>query len=141
MKVHQSKMPILRLAYIALFLLALIAVFTLWSQVGGQGHLDLVPWSVKLILGCTAAYAVTRAAAAAVAGEHGWNGHSVKWTGVTLAALLLCGLASLYAHNNLEDNSDEDSQGDAGVSSLYHGHPGADGLAWMREAGLRQLRG
>ncbi|MDE3166410.1 MAG: hypothetical protein KGN36_11445 [Acidobacteriota bacterium] len=134
-------MPILRLAYIALFLLALIAVFTLWSQVGGQGHLDLVPWSVKLVLGCTAAYAVTRAASAAVAGEHGWIGHSVKWTGVALAALLLCGLASLYAHNNLEDNSDEDSQDDAGVSSLYHGHTGADCQGWIRGTGFRQPNG
>ena len=29
-------MPILRLAYIALFLIALLSVFTLWGQVGGQ---------------------------------------------------------------------------------------------------------
>jgi hypothetical protein len=123
-------MPILRLAYISVFLLALIAVFTLWSQVGGQGHLDLVPWSLKLVLGATAAYAITRAGAAAVAGEHGWNGQSVKWTGVALAALLLCGLASLYAHNNLEDNSDEDTQDDANVSSLYHGAARLD--PWLR---------
>ncbi|MBS1857173.1 MAG: hypothetical protein JST11_17520 [Acidobacteria bacterium] len=119
-------MPILRLAYISVFLLALIAVFTLWSQVGGQGHLDLVPWSIKLVLGCTAAYGITRAAAAAVGGEHGWNGQSVKWTGVVLAALLLCGLASLYAHNNLEDNGDEDAQDDANVSSLYDAPSGFD---------------
>jgi len=112
-------MPILRLAYIAVFLIALIAVFTLWSQVGGQDHLDLVPWSIKLILGGGAAFAIARAAAAAVSGEHGWNGQSVKWTGVALAALFLCGLASLYAHNNLEDNGD-DQQDDATVSSACH---------------------
>jgi hypothetical protein len=112
-------MPILRLAYIALFLVAVMAVFTLWSQVGGQGHLDLLPWSIKLALGAGAAYAITRAAAAAVKGEHGWNGQSVKWTGVALATLFLCGMASLYAHNNLEDAGDEGDQDDATVSSAY----------------------
>ena len=34
----------LRLAYATQFLIAVIAVFTLWSQVGGQSHLDLMPW-------------------------------------------------------------------------------------------------
>jgi hypothetical protein len=112
-------MPILRLAYIALYLIALMAVFTLWSQVGGQGHLDLVPWSIKLALGAGAAYAITRAAVAAVKGDHGWNGQSVKWTGLALATLFLCGMASLYAHNNLEDTDDEGDSGDATVSSAY----------------------
>ena len=121
MRVHPEMMPILRLAYIGLFLIAVIAVFTLWGQVGGQSHLDLVPWSVKLVLGCSAAIGITRAAIAAVQGEHGWNGQTVKWTGLTLAALFLCGMASLYAHNNLEDTGDEtDEGGDATVSSLYH---------------------
>ena len=121
MRVHPEPMPILRLAYIGLFLIAVIAVFTLWSQVGGQAHLDLVPWSVKLGLGCAAAWGITRAAAAAVQGEHGWNGQTAKWTGVALAALLLCGMASLYAHNNLEDTGDETDEGaGATVSSLSY---------------------
>jgi len=120
MRVHPEPMPILRLAYIAVFLLAVIAVFTLWSQVGGQGHLDLVPWPVKLALGCGAACAIARAAAAAVKGEHGWNGQTVKWTGLALAALFLCGMASFYAHTNLEDTGDESDEGDPAISSAYH---------------------
>src|SRR5437899_2135028 len=97
-------MPILRLAYIALFLIALLSVFTLWGQVGGQGHLDLVPWYVKLVLSMAAALAIVRGAAAAVAGDRGWNTQSVKWLGLALATLALCGAASYYAHVNLEDN-------------------------------------
>ena len=73
-------MPILRLAYTTQFLIALIAVFVLWSQVGGQGHLDLMPWSVKLGLGLAAAYGVVRATAASVAGDA-----RVEWTGGALA--------------------------------------------------------
>jgi hypothetical protein len=110
-------MPVLRLAYVSLFLLALVAVFTAWAQVGGQAHLDLLPWSVKLVLGVGASYGTVRATAAAVGAEHGWNGQSVKWLGLTLAMLTICGLASLYAHNNLEDTGDEASPNDTTVSS------------------------
>jgi len=40
MEIRRRKMPLLRLAYATQFLIALIAVFVLWSQVGGQSHLD-----------------------------------------------------------------------------------------------------
>ena len=114
-------MPILRLAYITLFLIALFTVFTLWSQVGGQGHLDLIPWYVKLVLASGASYAIVRAAAAAVSGENGWNPQSVRWLGLALAILFLCGVASFYAHTNLEDTGDEgDSNEDTSISSSYH---------------------
>jgi hypothetical protein len=117
MRIHIA-MPILRLAYSTLFLIALIAIFVLWAQVGVQSHLDLLPWFVKLGLGVTGAYAVVRATAAAVAGEHGWNGHSVRWVGLTLLVLLLCGLASYYAHMYLEDTDDGGDQQDTTVSRL-----------------------
>src|SRR5260370_36678805 len=40
--------PWMRLAYAIEFLLALIAIVILWSEVGGQGHMDLFPWYPKL---------------------------------------------------------------------------------------------
>jgi|SRR5689334_24745754 hypothetical protein len=115
-------MPILRLAYITLFLIALFTVFTLWSQVGGQAHLDLLPWHIKLALAIAASYAIVRAAAAAVASERGWNPQSVRWLGMVLATLVLCGVASFYAHTNLEDTGDDggDSTDDTSISS-YRG--------------------
>ena len=117
MKVHHV-MPILRLAYTTQFLIALIAIFVVWGQVGGQSHLDLLPWFVKLTLGVLAAYATVRATAAAVGGERGWNGHSARWLGVTLAVLFLCGLAAYYAHLYLEDDDTGDEQQDTTVSRL-----------------------
>ena len=54
-------MPILRLAYTTQFLIALIAVFVLWGQVGGQSHLDLIPWYLKLGLGMASAFAAVKA--------------------------------------------------------------------------------
>jgi hypothetical protein len=101
-------MPLLRLAYTTLFLIALLAVFELWSQVGGQSHLDLMPWYLKLILGAGAAFTVVKAAAAAVAGERAWNRQTLRWAGILLALLIGCGLASYYAHLYLEEDEQEE---------------------------------
>ena len=112
-------MPILRLAYTALFLIALMAVFVVWSQVGGQSHIDLLPWWVKLGLGLAAAYCVVRAAAAAVSGEHAWNGQTVRWLGLMLAVMAACGYAAYYAHLNLEESDETDQEQDTTISSLH----------------------
>jgi hypothetical protein len=117
MKNHHV-MPILRLAYTTLFLIALIAIFVLWAQIGGQSHLDLLPWFVKLGLGVAAAWSIVRATSSAVAGERGWNGQSMRWLGLTLALLFLCGMATYYAHMYLEDGDEEDPQQDTTVSRL-----------------------
>lgn len=104
-------MQILRLAYVTLFLIAVIAIYVLWSEAGGQGHLDLMPWYLKLGLGAGAAYAVVRATMAAVAGQDGWNAGSLKWFGILLALLVGCGLATYYFHVYAEgDDEPDDSQ-------------------------------
>jgi len=110
-------MPILRLAYATQFLIALIAVFVLWSQVGGQGHLDLMPWHLKLALGVCTALASVKATEAAVGGARAWNGRSLKWLGLTLALLLGCGLASYYCHLNYEEGDEGDQQPTPAISS------------------------
>jgi hypothetical protein len=110
MKFHPHSMPILRLAYTTLFLIALLAVFFAWSEVGGQSHLDLMPWYLKLILGSGAAFAIVRATSAAVSHDRAWNGQTLRWFGILLILLIGCGLASYYAHlYDEEDDEEEDS--------------------------------
>lgn len=100
--------PILRLAYTTQFLLALLAVFFLWSEVGGQVHLDLMPWYLKLVLGGGAAFATVKATAAAVGHEKAWNSKTLRWTGILIALLVGCGLASYYYHVYEEPDENED---------------------------------
>jgi len=108
-------MPILRLAYATQFLIAVVAVFVLWSEVGGQSHLDLMPWYLKLGLGGGAAFAVVKATAAAVGGQPAWNGNTIKWLGILLALLAGCGLSSYYYH--VYGESDDQDQ-DQSVTSM-----------------------
>ena len=115
-------MPILRLAYTTQFLLALLAVFVLWSEVGGQSHLDLMPWYLKLVLGGGAAFAAVRATSAAVSHDRPWNGQTLRWAGILLALLIGCGLASYYVHQYGEEDEEQD---DTLSSSLVAGRHGS----------------
>ena len=103
-------MPLLRLAYVALFLIALIAVFVAWDEVGGQSHLDALPWSVKLSLGAGAAFAAAKATSEAVAHDRAWNAATVKWCAILLFLLIGCGMASRYSHIYLEDDEPTDEE-------------------------------
>jgi hypothetical protein len=105
--------PLVRLAYVAMFLIALIAEFVLWSEVAGQGHLDLLPWHIKLFLGVGAAFAFVRTAAAAVDSPKTWNRATLAWSATLLALLIACGLAAYWAHVYLED----EAYGDEGDES------------------------
>lgn len=116
-------MPLLRLAYTTQFLIALIAIFVAWGQIGGQSHLDLVPWYLKLVFGVGASFSVVKATAAAVERDQTWNSRSLRWLGVTIALLLCCGLASYYAHLN-EDTDDEDQPEASSLSSSVRRLPG-----------------
>jgi hypothetical protein len=117
-------MPILRLAYTTQFLIALIAIFVLWSQVGGQGHVDLIPWYIKLGLGGGAAFAIVKATFAAVSQERAWNGGTLKWFGILVALLICCGLVTFYVHIYEETDEDQDQQDSGGVSLLEPAAPG-----------------
>jgi|SRR5579885_198592 preprotein translocase subunit SecG len=111
-------MPILRLAYTTLFLIALLAVFELWSQVGGQTHLDLMPWYLKLVLGVGSAFSIVKAAAAAMSGEKGWNRRTLRWSAILAVLLVCCALASYYVHLYGEQDDDDEDQPEQSVSKI-----------------------
>ncbi|MEO7142152.1 MAG: hypothetical protein ABI165_01475 [Bryobacteraceae bacterium] len=106
----------LRLAYAFEFLVALIAVFTGWSEIGGQGHLDAMPWHWKCILGVGMSWTIVRATAAALAHEKAWNAKCVAWLLATV--LLATGMAISTYYVHVHEDDDQDNSSDSIVTSL-----------------------
>src|SRR5215472_352090 len=95
------------------FLVALIAVFTVWGQVGGQGHLDLMAWYWKAGLGTGIAVATVKATAAAVSGQRTWNGRTLRWISIILAMSMACGAVTYYYHVNEPPPDEQDEEDSA----------------------------
>ncbi len=100
----------LRLGYALEFLIALLAIVTMWSEIGGEGHLDLMPWYVKLgcILGL--AWCSVRLTASVVEQPRVWTGRTVRWLiGIIFFCLLMGGITYYY---HLHEPADDDDGGD-----------------------------
>jgi hypothetical protein len=115
-------MPLLRLAYTTQFLIALIAVFFVWEEVGGPYHLDLMPWWLKLGLGTGVAYAAVRATASSVAGDSPWNKTTLRWCGAMLALLAGCVVANYYC-NVAGDEIDQQDQSGTSIATAFRLSP------------------
>ena len=112
-----------RLAYMAEFLVAVLATLELWSQVGGQGHLDLMPWYTKFLLTVGLALVTVAGTASAVAHERAWNAKTVAC--LLLALMLAGGMAAATCYYHFHENDEGDSAGDEGVTnSRLMVHPG-----------------
>jgi len=105
----------LRIAYVCEFLLALLAITVVWGQVGGQDHLDLMPWYDKLVLTFALALVIVLGTAAAVSRERAWN--SVSLACLAIAILIACamGAVTYYYHLHEEDQDTDKTDGVARV--------------------------
>jgi hypothetical protein len=93
------------------FLIALQVVFTCWSQIGGQYHLDLMFWPWKLGLAVAAAL-LTTAMTGHLIRSNGIAGKKVRIYGcLLLLTMVVAGLVTYYYH--LNEPSDDDNQNDA----------------------------
>jgi hypothetical protein len=98
----------LRIAYAVQFVVTLMSTFEVWAQVGGQGHLDLMPWYWKLLLTCSLSLAAVRATIAAVNCDKFWNVWTSAWLAIALALIVTMGLVTYYAHlHEPPDEGDE----------------------------------
>ena len=106
----------LRLAYMLEFLLALLTILSLWSEVGGQSHLDVMPWYTKMVLTLALALLTVAGTASAVAHEHAWNAKTLACLLLALALMVGMGAVTYYYH--LHENDDADSSDEhAGVAT------------------------
>jgi len=96
----------LRALYAIEFLVAMMAIFGVWSEVGGPSHMDLIEWYWKLALGAGFAAVAVLATRAAVRG-------SVKtaaaWIVTALLLITAMGLLTYRAH--LHEGQDEADPG------------------------------
>ena len=101
---------LLRIAYAIEFLIAVIAMSVLWSQVGGQSHLDLMPWYLKFVLVMAGSIVCVRLTAAMATGERPWTKRSLLWLAILILILAICAVATYYYHLYEPNEPDETQQ-------------------------------
>jgi len=101
----------LRIAYVCEFLLALLAIAVVWGQVGGQDHLDLMPWYDKLVLTFALALVIVMGTVAAVSREKAWNGVSIACLAIAILIACAMGVVTYYYHLHEEEQDGENSNG------------------------------
>lgn len=115
---------LLRLAYAVEFLVALIAILSMWSEIGGQGHLDLMPWHIKLVCILGLAWCCVRFTASIVEQKKIWTGRTIAWfVGILLVGIAMGGITYYYHLHEEPDDDDEDTTA-ASVQILSTSTPG-----------------
>jgi len=104
------------------FLLAILAILELWSQVGGQGHLDMMPWYTKFLLVCAMAVVAVAGTAAAVRHDRAWNAKTLAY--LVLALMIAGGMAAATYYAHLHENDDDNTGEDGVTNSRVYLRPG-----------------
>jgi hypothetical protein len=99
---------LLQVLYVIEFLIALIAVYTVWREIGGSGHLDYMPWYWKALIGFPAAYVTVRITKSIVAGDT-WR--MTMWILALTALGATAGILTYYTHLNEPQDEDEEDPG------------------------------
>jgi hypothetical protein len=101
---------LLRPLLIVEFLIALQVVFTCWSQIGGQYHLDLMFWPWKMGVSTAAALLVTGITADLVRSDGRVRKRVWLYGSLLVVTVIVAGLVTYYYH--LHEPTDEDDSGD-----------------------------
>jgi len=95
------------------FLIAIDAVFTVWSEVGGQYHLDLMFWPWKLGIGAGAATLVVLITGQLARNGGAFTRRARMQSSLLIVLVLLAGLVTYYYHLNEPADQNDDSDDDA----------------------------
>ncbi len=99
---------LIRLAYAFEYLVAMVAIFTAWSEIGGQAALDLMHWGYKLGFSVALAGAIVAYTAAVVSSESVWTIRSIRWLTVIVLIVAAMGIVTyFYALQQYSGDSDE----------------------------------
>jgi hypothetical protein len=92
------------------FLVAQIAILEVWSQVGGQNHLDLMPWYTKLSLTVGLALVTVAGTVSAVSHERAWNAKTIACLALGLMMAGAMGGVTLYYHLHEGDEAESSDE-------------------------------
>src|ERR1700761_5121664 len=101
---------LLRLAYAFEFLLGMLAIFTSWSEIGGQSALDLMNWGWKLGFSLVLASTIVAFTAAVVSSESFWTMRSARWLTAMVLTIVAMGIVT-YFYSLQEDAGSTDETG------------------------------
>jgi hypothetical protein len=101
---------LLRPLLIVEFLIALEAIFTLWSEVGGQYHLDLMFWPWKLGVGAVSAGLIVAITANLVRNDGQITRRAVLFFASLIVIFVVAGVVTYYYH--LHEPADQDQDDD-----------------------------
>jgi uncharacterized membrane protein (UPF0136 family) len=101
---------LIRLAFVFEFLVALMAIFTAWSEIGGQAALDLMHWGFKFGFSMALAGAIVAYTAALLASGSVWTLRSARWLTVIVIVIAAMGVVT-YFYALQEDAGESDETG------------------------------
>src|ERR1700733_7491160 len=104
---------LLRPLLIVEFLVALEAIFTVWSEVGSQYHLDLMFWPWKLGIGVASAGLIVAITANLVRNDGSITRPGIIFCSLLIAIFLLAGVVTYYYHLNEPVEQEEDQEDDS----------------------------
>lgn len=99
---------LLRPLLIVEFLIAVQTIFTLWSEVGGQYHLEIMFWTWKLGISMVAASLIVAITANLVRNEGNITSRAIVFGSILIATALLAGIVTYYYHLNEPQDEDQD---------------------------------
>ena len=106
----RTTIKLLRLVYAFEFLIALVAIFTAWSEIGGQAALDLIHWGWKLGLSIALAVAIVLYTAAVVTADSIWSLRSARWLLVIVLVMLVIGIVTYYYALQVDTGESEETR-------------------------------
>lgn len=90
------KPRLLRLAFVFEFLVAVVAIFTAWSEIGGQAALDSMTWFWKFGFSLLLAAAIVGYSSAIACEQSLWTLRSARWLTGMLLIVFAMGVVTYY---------------------------------------------
>ena len=112
---------VLRPLLVVEFLVAIEVIFTFWSEVGGQYHLDLMFWPWKLGIALVAATLIVAITANLARHEGAVTRRALLLFFLLIATVIAAGVVTYYYHVNEPNDDDDDDDQPRVTKTVFYG--------------------